>query len=235
MAPTVDYINRLVQVGAKYTLDQTFEPCWGNIVLDVSPRGLSTPTLRLAGVTFRVHYHLLDAEALLETSNGTATVPLRTRSVADVYAEFVDAAAALGIPAPGSAIATEIPGALNLDVDREVREWPPEAAGLVWSGFDAGSRIDPGERPARHGSLMLGSRCFPGPTSSLPRTPYRRSSTSPTRPTVPPSTCPDGRLTWSAPARTAGRPAAPRRHEEQRPRPDIRPSSPTSRSLTTSF
>ncbi len=137
LAPTVDYVRRLVQIGGKYTLDQTFEPCWGNIVLDVTPRGLSTPTLRVAGVTFRVHYHLLDARAMLETSNGTRAIPLRTQSIADFYAAFVTTAAGLGIPAPRSAIATEIPGAAALDIDGEVRQWEPEAARLVWSGFNA--------------------------------------------------------------------------------------------------
>lgn len=136
LAHTVDYIRRLVQVGGKYTLDQTFEPCWGNIVLDVTPRGLSTPTLRLAGTTFRVHFDLLGSRVVLETSNGTRTIPLRTQSIADFYDHFVSTAAGVGIPAPRTAIATEIPGATALDLDREVRHWDPRAAQLVWSGFD---------------------------------------------------------------------------------------------------
>lgn len=37
LAPMVDYVNRLVQVGGKYTLDEPFEASWGNIVLDVTP------------------------------------------------------------------------------------------------------------------------------------------------------------------------------------------------------
>ncbi|MEV6704127.1 DUF5996 family protein, partial [Streptomyces sp. NPDC051453] len=54
LAPMVDYVNRLVQVGGKYTLDEPFEAGWGNIVLDVTPRGLRTPTFRRQGVTFEV-------------------------------------------------------------------------------------------------------------------------------------------------------------------------------------
>lgn len=137
LEPTLDYVRRLVQVGAKYTLDQTFEPSWGNIVLDVSPRGLSTPTLRVGGVTFRVHCHLLDAQVVIESDNGIGVVGVQTQSVADFYTEFVDAAAALGIPAPGSPVATEIPGAANLDMDHEVRIWRPEEAQLIWAGFNA--------------------------------------------------------------------------------------------------
>ncbi|MEO6942073.1 MAG: DUF5996 family protein [Terrimesophilobacter sp.] len=140
LVPTVDYVRRLAQFGGKYTLDQTFEQGWGNIVLDVSPRGLSTPTLRVADVTFRVHCNLLDAEIVLETDRGNTSVPLRTRSVADTYAEFVSAAASLGIPAPGTTIATEIPGALNFDSDHEVRIWDADAARLIHWGFGAASR-----------------------------------------------------------------------------------------------
>ncbi|MET7513082.1 DUF5996 family protein [Streptomyces sp. NPDC005480] len=36
VAPMVAYVNRLVQVGGKYTLDEPFEAGWGNIVLDVT-------------------------------------------------------------------------------------------------------------------------------------------------------------------------------------------------------
>lgn len=150
LAPTVDYLRRLVQIGAKYTLDQTFEPSWGNIVLDVTPRGLSTPTLRVGDVTFRVHYRLLDSEVSLETSNGTETLALRTQSVADFWVAFVAAAAERGLPAPGSAVAAEIPGAPSLDTDRQVRPWQPDAARLVWAGFNAaGSALEQWQAPYR--------------------------------------------------------------------------------------
>ncbi|MGO4754593.1 DUF5996 family protein, partial [Streptomyces sp. 2MCAF27] len=43
LAPMVAFVNRLVQVAGKYTLDEPFEVGWGNIVLDVTPRGLRTP------------------------------------------------------------------------------------------------------------------------------------------------------------------------------------------------
>ena len=33
LAPAADYVRRLVQIAGKYTLDQLFEPSWGNIVL----------------------------------------------------------------------------------------------------------------------------------------------------------------------------------------------------------
>ncbi|MFJ7326049.1 DUF5996 family protein [Streptomyces cyaneofuscatus] len=65
LAPMVGYVNRVVQVAGKYTLDAPFEVGWGNTVLDVTPRwGLRTPTSRQRGVAFTVHYRLTGCDAL---------------------------------------------------------------------------------------------------------------------------------------------------------------------------
>jgi len=137
LAPAVDYVRRLVQIAGKYTLDQLFEPGWGNIVLEVTPRGLATRTLRVRDVSFRVHYRLLDGDVVIEASTGVGAVPLRTQSVAAFYAGFVTAAARLGLPAPGSTVAAEIPDGPDLNADHEVRAWRPHAAYLLWAGFNA--------------------------------------------------------------------------------------------------
>lgn len=39
LAPMIEYVNRVVQVAGKYSLDEPFEVGWGNIVLEVSPAG----------------------------------------------------------------------------------------------------------------------------------------------------------------------------------------------------
>ena len=50
VAPTIDHIHRLAQIGGKYTLDQIYEPNWGNIALDVTGRGFATSTVRRGDV-----------------------------------------------------------------------------------------------------------------------------------------------------------------------------------------
>jgi hypothetical protein len=137
LGPTVDNLNRLVQVAGKYTLDQPFEPGWGNVVLSVTPRGLSTPTLRRDGVTFVVHHRLLDDDVVIEADTGVRRLALSSGAVADFFSAFVAAAAELGLPAPGSTITAEIDGAPALDVDRAVRTWDPSAARLIWAAFNA--------------------------------------------------------------------------------------------------
>jgi len=150
LAPMVDYVRRLVQIAGKYTLDQLFEPSWGNIVLAVTARGLSTRTLRVRDVTFNVHYRLLDGDVVIEASTGVRSVPLRTQSVAAFYTGFVAAAAELGLPAPGSTIAAEIPGAPHLDADQEVRAWQAGPAQLIWSGLNtAAGALEQWQAPYR--------------------------------------------------------------------------------------
>ncbi|MEV4876096.1 DUF5996 family protein [Streptomyces cyaneofuscatus] len=77
----VGYVNRVVQVAGKYTLDAPFEVGWGNTVLDVTPRGLRTPTFRQPGVAFTVHYRLLDGDVVIEADTGSRTVALAKGSV----------------------------------------------------------------------------------------------------------------------------------------------------------
>ncbi len=137
LAPTRDYLNRLVQVAGKYTLDELFETGWGNIVLDVTPRGLRTPTLRQGDTSFQVEYRLLDGEVELESDRGSRSVPLRTGSVATFHEQFCAAASSLGLHQPGSTLLCELPsGYGRFELDTAVREWDPQAARLIWSGFD---------------------------------------------------------------------------------------------------
>ena len=137
IAPTVEHLHRLVQIAGKYTLDAQFEPGWGHVVYGITPRGMATPTLRRNGVTFDVHYRLLDGDVIIESSHGTRTLDLTQRTVAAFYTEFVSGAAELDIPAPGTPVACEIPGATALDADEEERPWDAQAAQQVWAVLDS--------------------------------------------------------------------------------------------------
>ena len=137
LAPMVAYLNRLVQVGGKYTLDEPFEVGWGNIVLDVTPRGLRTPTLRQQDVTFSVHYRLLDADVHIEADTGSRTLTLSNGSIAAFFATFCEAASELGIRPPGSSLLCEISDAEpSFGDDREERRWDDAAARLMWQALD---------------------------------------------------------------------------------------------------
>ncbi|MFI1853318.1 DUF5996 family protein [Streptomyces sp. NPDC020480] len=137
LAPMVAYVNRFVQVGGKYTLDEPFEVGWGNIVLEVTPRGLRTPTLRKRDVTFTVHYRLLDGDVVIEADSGSRTVPLFDESLAAFYTSFCTAVSELGIRRPGSSLICEIPDApTTFGDDRVERHWDRQAARLMWSALN---------------------------------------------------------------------------------------------------
>jgi hypothetical protein len=137
LAPTVDYVNRIVQVAGKYSLDDPFEAGWGNIVLDVTPRGLRTPTFRRRDVTFAVHYRLLDGEVVIETDRDERRLPLSGESVESFYRSFCQAGAELGIPHPRTSLICEIPGAPStFEDDHGRRAWDPHAARLMWRAMN---------------------------------------------------------------------------------------------------
>lgn len=137
LAPTVTYVNRLVQVAGKYTLDEPFEVGWGNIVLDVTPRGLRTPTLRQRDVTFTVHYRLLDNDVVIEADTGSRTLPLSDEAVAEFYASFCYTVGELGIRRPGSSLICEIPDApSSFGKDHVARQWDHRAARLIWTALN---------------------------------------------------------------------------------------------------
>lgn len=137
LAPMVRYLNRLVQVGAKYSLDEPFEAGWGNAVLDVTPRGLRTPVFRQDDVTFAVHHRLLDGDVVIEADRGTRTLPLSRGSVADFYTGFCAAAAELGIRRPPSSLICEIPDAPpTFSDDHTEYDWDPAVARRIWTALD---------------------------------------------------------------------------------------------------
>ncbi|QKW24759.1 hypothetical protein HUT11_00315 [Streptomyces seoulensis] len=133
LAPMVDYVNRIVQVAGKYALDDPFEVGWGNIVLDVTPRGLRTPTFRHRDATFSVHYRLLDGDVVIETDEDERRLPLSEGSVASFYRAFCDVAAELGVHAPRTSLICEIPDSpATFEDDDNERTWDAHAAHLMW-------------------------------------------------------------------------------------------------------
>lgn len=150
--PTVDHIHRLAQIGAKYTLEQPFEPNWGNIVLPLTPRGFATRTLWCGDVTFVVDFNLFDDCVTVTASTGSVSLPIAAGSVADFYARFVDAVTPLGIPRPRTTIESEIPNAPHLDADREQRPYNPAAARQAWAAMASAAR-----------ALTEWQSCFRGP------------------------------------------------------------------------
>jgi hypothetical protein len=137
MGPTVDHLHRLSQIAGKYTLDQPFEAYWGDVTLLITPRGIATRTLRSDDILFDIEYAILDSQVVVTASTGRATLALAAGPVADFYRKFVDAVAALRIPAPRSTLETEIAGALHFGSDTVDRPYDAAIARRMWTAFSS--------------------------------------------------------------------------------------------------
>jgi Family of unknown function (DUF5996) len=152
IAPTAGYVHRLCQIAGKYTLDEPFEPYWGNVSLLVTPRGIATRTLRLNDVLFTIEYAILDSRVVVTASTGSTSLPLAAGTVADFYRKFVEAVAPLQIRAPRTVLETEIPEPLRLDLDAIERPYDAAIARRIWAGF-----------AAAEGALSLWQSAYRGP------------------------------------------------------------------------
>jgi hypothetical protein len=138
---TADHLHRLAQIGGKYTLDQPFEPNWGNIMLSVTPRGFSTPTLHAGRVPFLVDYELLDDRVTVSAASGRVSLPLGPGTVAGFYERFVESVAQLGIAPLRTTVEPEIPDAPTLDTDWQQRPYDGQAARRLWSAFASAASV----------------------------------------------------------------------------------------------
>ena len=150
MAPTIEHLHRLSQVGGKYTVDSPFELNWGNVPLTITPRGFATPTLDADEVAFAVEYDLLDHEVVVTANTGRERLALEPGSVASFYMRFAEAAGRLGVPPLANLSQPEIAGAPPLDEDDDQRPYDRSAAELVAAAFNlAGAALTDYQAPFR--------------------------------------------------------------------------------------
>jgi hypothetical protein len=135
LAPTLDHLHRLAQVGGKHTVDTPFEPNWGNVPLNITPRGFATPTVQAGDVAFLVDYDLLDHRVELVASTGRRTLELGPGSVANFLERFTEASSALRVPALSNLSEPELTDAPTLDADVEQRPYDREAATMIAGGL----------------------------------------------------------------------------------------------------
>src|SRR5437773_7730219 len=104
---TRDTLHMWTQIVGKTRMALTrLENHWWNVVLDVTPAGLTTGPIPYAGQTFEIEFDFIGHCLAIRTSSGKRLLfPLFARAVADFYAEYMMALRSLGIevhidPAP---------------------------------------------------------------------------------------------------------------------------------------
>jgi hypothetical protein len=122
------------QIVGKVKLELTpFLNQWWNIGLYVSARGLTTGPIPTGEGVFEVDFDFIDHNLTIQTSAGTRKVlPLIPRSVANFYAEFFDALAALGIEVAINPIPSEVPNPISCDINEVHASYDPEFVNRFW-------------------------------------------------------------------------------------------------------
>ena len=118
---TRETLHMWTQIVGKVTLALTpFLNDWWNVAFTVTPRGLTTATIPCDQRVFVVTFDFIDHQLTIQVSDGsTTTVPLRPRSVADFYQEFMAALHALGIAVRINTQPVEVDHLIPFDEDHD--------------------------------------------------------------------------------------------------------------------
>src|SRR5438874_503481 len=106
---------------------------WWEVPLYVSPRGLATSSIPYARGIFEVEFDFLGDRLLIQTSEGTGqSLPLRPRSVADFYKEFMAVLGSLGITVKIWTLPAEVPNPIAFDRDLQHASYDRDAVLRFW-------------------------------------------------------------------------------------------------------
>src|SRR4051812_45050712 len=114
-------LHRWTQIVGKTRLK--FAPMqnhWWQVVLYVTSRGLSTSPIPYEGRTFEISFDFNNHELVIITSEGeTRTMPLRSRSVADFYNEYLATLRSVGVSAKLWPVPVEMGDTLRFTDDHQ--------------------------------------------------------------------------------------------------------------------
>jgi hypothetical protein len=106
---------------------------WWNVVLYLSSRGLTTSPIPYGDRTFEIEFDFIHHNLDIRLSNGVSMgLPLKPRSVADFYHDFMAALRSCGIEVEIWKMPVEIPDPIAFDADRIHASYDPEYAHRFW-------------------------------------------------------------------------------------------------------
>jgi len=128
---TCDTLHMWTQIAGKVRL--ALSPHvnhWWETPLYVCARGLTTSPVPYEGGIFEIIFDFIAHEVRIETNGGAVKrLELRPQTVADFYAEFMAALAALGIQVKIWTMPVEVPGPIAFERDRTHAAYDREYAG----------------------------------------------------------------------------------------------------------
>lgn len=140
--PTIVTLHLISQVVGK--VPTALLP-WRNhgwhLTLRVTPRGLRTEPLYGAGPPFELAIDLIDHRVCLIDAGGTASIPLRSTSIADFHAAFMAMIEASGRSVAIHPAPNEVESPVPFAQDRETRTYDPHAADRLLGALLSADRI----------------------------------------------------------------------------------------------
>ncbi|HYK88663.1 MAG TPA: DUF5996 family protein [Acidobacteriota bacterium] len=106
---------------------------WWEVALQVGARGLTTRLIPHKSGVFQIRFDFISHELVIETdADRTERIPLRPRTVADFYKEFMGSLAKLGIEVKMYARPVEVPEPIRFEEDFRHASYDSEAVSRFW-------------------------------------------------------------------------------------------------------
>lgn len=106
---------------------------WWHVTLYVTPRGLTTSAMPYGERVFAVDFDFIDHRLYVRASDGaTRALELRSQSVAEFYAAYVEALRSLGLAVPMRPVPVEVETAIPFAEDRTHASYDPDTAAHWW-------------------------------------------------------------------------------------------------------
>jgi hypothetical protein len=106
---------------------------WWEVPLYVDARGLTTSAIPYGDGSFEVQFDFIDHQLIIQTSWGASKIlPLKPRSVAAFYSEFMSALRSLGIAVKIWSMPCELLNPVRFELDTQHASYDPEYAHRFW-------------------------------------------------------------------------------------------------------
>jgi hypothetical protein len=131
---TADTLHMWTQIVGKTRLALSpLQAHWWNVPLYVSARGLSTSAMPCGSEMLEIEFDFVSHNLLFRLSSGASlSLPLRTQTVADFYAEYQRGLAVLGVSVHIHPTPMEVEAPIPFAEDRKHASYEPEYAHRFW-------------------------------------------------------------------------------------------------------
>lgn len=131
---TCDTLHLWMQIVGKVKLALSpFQNEYWHVAFRLTARGLTTGVIPYRGRSFEVQFDFIDHKVVVQTSDGQSrALAMTPRAVADFYADFFRALAALAIDVSINPVPTEVPNPISCDSDRAHASYEAEYARRWW-------------------------------------------------------------------------------------------------------